>query len=542
MDSTAIKNDVAAYRSSTKRRELLDEVHEYLNDIPSGDYDVAKRAFATISGPALNSDLRYAAGRFYVLQPTGVWRLDDEEDLLATGLLQRWCDAECSALDSLDKSLRAAWAANEKAGGDEAWREAYDKTRDRFKTARKYWRGLVQSRQARERILKDLKGLPGVVVPQGPEAFDADPDVLAVANGLVNLRTGKLSPLRAAHMVTQQIGVEYRPEAKAPRWEAFLRQVLITDDAEPKPDEEMIGWVQKLIGYTVSGHAREQMFAVLYGSGANGKGVFLETLADLFDPITKTIQMSTLEHKAGSAGGGAASGDLARLAGSRLVLGSEGEVGVRLSASLIKRLTGQDTITARHLYRTEFEFRPRFTLLLATNTRPAVLDASEGYWRRVRLIPFRRFFKPEERDARLPEKLREELPGILAWALEGAKRWYADRLGEPGAIQAETDAYRAASDRLAEFMVDRLDVTGAHTDVVTTQAVWLAYNEWASDNKEDDGKMRRAVFMSAIGERAGVRTSRLNGRAILRGVRVLDVAERKQREVAAEKAIRREAS
>lgn len=529
------KNDIASYRTGASRRELLDEVHEYLNEIPQGDYDVAKRALDVIRSAAMNSDLRYAAGRFYVLQPaTNVWLLDDEHDLLTGSLLQRWCDAECNVLDSMDRSLRAAWAANEAAGGDQAWNDAYATTRDRFKNAKKYWRSRVQARQSRERIVKDLRELPGVSVPQGPDAFDADPDVLAVANGLVDLGAGTVRPLRPLDLVTQQLGVEYRPDAEAPQWQRFLRQVLITDGPSPEPDEELIAWVQKLIGYSITGHASEQMFAVLFGHGANGKGVFLETLGELFDSISRTANMASFEAKAGSSGGGSASGDIARLAGARMVFTSEGEVGARLSASLIKRITGEDTITARHLFRPEFQFKPRFTLFMASNTRPHVLDASEGYWRRVRLIPFRRFFSAAERDPRLKEKLRAELPGILRWAVEGAQRWYLEGLGTTAVVDQETDAYRASTDRLAEFMSEYLEVTEQHLDVVDTQAVWMAYNAWATDNN-DDTALKRSVFVSAISERRGIRADRRSGKAVLRGVKLLEVAQRKQREVQREK-------
>ncbi len=454
MDTEPTKNDIASYRTRDERSRLLDEVHNYLNDIPNGDLDVAKRALTTIRGAALNLNLRYAAGRFYVLQPDGLWEMDDEQDNATTTLLQRWAEAECNELDVLDKQLRAAWAANEAAGGDESWNESYGKARDRFKDTRKYWRGRVQSRQSRKNILEDMRGLPGVRVPDGPDAFDADPDVLAVANGLLDLRTGKLRGLRASDMVTQRLKVAYRPDAAAPMWQEFLEQVIL--DEAGQPDADLIAWLQRLVGYAITGHASEQVFVLLTGKGANGKGVLTRALRTVLGAITKAAQVETFEQARAGSG---ASGDLARLNGARLVLASEPETGARFKAGLIKQITGGDPVTARHLYRPEFEFMPKFVVLISTNSLPTAIDASDG-----------------------------------------------------------------------------LEVTGDPADRVPRTEVWLSYVQWADDVKTEP--MRDQTFYSAMTERPGVRAVKSSGIRMLAGVKVLDGAAVKAREVAAAKELR----
>lgn len=534
MDAPA-RNEVAQYRDGTTRRELLDEVSELAEALPNGDQETAQRALATIQGPVMNRDLRYAAGAFYVLQADRAWQQDSEAEILVAGLLQEWCDIECRTLETIDRQLRAAWAANEAAGGDQAWGERYQTVREKFKKEAARWRGRVQALPVRERVRTDLKSMPGVAVPEGPEAFDANPEILAVRNGVVDLRTGQLRALRAGDLVTQVVDVEYDPAARAPQWERFLGQVLV--DEEGITDPALVQWLQRFIGYSITGHAREQVFAVFYGSGANGKGVIIETLTHLFSSISRTTPMSTFGM--GNGNGGGASSHLARLAGARMVFTSEGEVGELLSASTIKRVTGEDRITARFLYRPEFEFMPKFTLIMASNTKPHVRDSSEGYWRRVKLVPFRRYFSPGERDSMLKMKLRAEEAGILAWAVRGAQEWLRHGLSSAASVDAETESYRATSDRLAEFIRDCLDITGAATDVVTMKAVWLAYSAWAMDNKEE-GSMRRSVFTSAIGERRGMVTTVRHNQAVLRGVKLLDETEKAARRVASEKALRRE--
>jgi putative DNA primase/helicase len=337
----------------------------------------------------------------------------------------------------------------------------------------------------------------------------------------------------ASDLVTQRLTVDYDPKAEAPQWKAFLRQVLITPEGEP--DEELIHWLQVLIGYGITGRASEQAFAVFFGKGANGKGVLIDVLTEIFAAITKTAAMSTFEVKQVNG----PSSDQARLVGARLVFTSEGEVGARLSAANIKRFTGEDRVTARFMYATEFEFRPRFLLIMASNTKPHVIDSSEGYWRRVKLVPFRRFFEEHERDPHLRDKLLAEAPGILRWAVDGAREWYKKGLPASATVRRETLIYRDSSDRLAEFMATRLDITGNQKDRTKATDVVKAYKAWAEDAGEEvKNQLSRSSLLAALGERKGISTGSYAGQLHLYGVTVLGEADIRRREVAAEKAER----
>lgn len=521
------RNEVAHYRTATRRVELLNEVHEWLTALPTGDLTTAQRALEYVRGPVAGRDLRYAAGRFYTLGSDALWAMDEDGAQVAQ-LLQAWCDHECTTVETLDTELRAAHAASEADDDGGAFADRYDAMRGRFNKAAQAWARRVQSGPVRERVVADLRAMSSVHLPS-PEGFDADPDALVVGNGIVHLRTGELRDLRPADLATQRVDVAYDPTAEAPLWDKFLRDILVTEDGQP--DTELIGWMRRLIGYGISGHAREQVFAVFHGSGANGKSVLIETLSDLFEAISSTAAMNTFEIKTG----GSASGDIARLAGTRLVFASEGEVGKRISAATVKRITGEDRITARFLYRPEFEFRPRFLLIMASNTKAPVIDSSEGYWRRLRVVPFRRYFEPAERDATLRLRLRDEFPGILRWAIEGAKDWYAFGLGSTSTIDAQTEGYRMEMDQLGEFMADRLAITGEYSDIASASDVWLAYAEWAADLK-DDNPLGRRTMLAAFSERKGINPAMLAGKRVFRRVRLLDLPERKRREHAAAKA------
>jgi len=386
------------------------------------------------------------------------------------------------------------------------------------------WRARLKSVAWRKSIMEELSALTR---DGKAEQFDANPDVVAVSNGLLNLRTGELRSIRPSDRVTQQIPVAYDPAVEAPQWAEFLRSSIV--DEAGQPDNETIAWMRRLIGYGMTGHTREQMFAVFHGAGANGKGVFIDTLDKLFKPLTRTLEMSTLE--SGKRQAGAASGDLARLAGARFVLASEGEQNARVSAATLKRWTGEDTITARPLFKGEFEFKPRFLLILLTNAQPSVVDTSEGFWRRVNLVPWRRYFDKATRDDRLREKLAEELPGILRWAVDGAREWYAKgELGSSGSIDRETGAYRESQDRLAEFVQWGLDLTGEHSDWATVTDVHKAYLAWA-DEAGEEHPVGRGTLAGKLSAKRGVRQDSRRNQAILRGVLVLDVAGRRRREV-----------
>ncbi|UGL61853.1 DNA primase/helicase [Microbacterium phage Franklin22] len=363
------------------------------------------------------------------------------------------------------------------------------------------YKQIVESSRGIDAIMKELKSLPGIRAAQ--DDFDQRPYLLAVRNGVVDLRTGELLPHDPALLLTRRIDVNYVAAAKAPRWTQFLDEVF---PGQP----EMPGYMQRVVGYGITGETDEQCFVVHYGTGANGKSLFTDTLTEIFEPITTTTPFSTFEARRGDG----VPNDLAALAGARLVMAPEGNQGKLMDEALLKRVTGRDLIAARFLRREFFTFRPQFLLQMSTNYRPAFKGQDEGLWRRVKLIEWNRYFKPHERDADLPEKLMAEAEGILAWAVQGAVAWYAGGLQEPDSVAAVTDDYRKQSDALVEFLSateDSIYTKGDASDWVARTDLFRDFQDWAdAENFLDLKGWSSRAFYRAIEER-GYPAGKRNG-------------------------------
>jgi putative DNA primase/helicase len=292
--------------------------------------------------------------------------------------------------------------------------------------------------------LKELPSVPGV--PAQAADFDAREDLLSVANGTIDLRTGTLHPHRPEDMITRRLDIEFNPDARADRWESFLTEVFPNHP-------EMPAFMRRLVGYGITGSTSEQCFAFMHGQGANGKSVLLDALIHVFTGITRSTEFSTFEQRVNV---GQASPELASLRGARLVTASETEKYSRLAEALVKQLTGGDPVTCRFLNKNPFTYVPNFLLMVAGNYKPAILSQDLGVWRRVKLIPFEATFRGAKADKSLPAKLRAEAEGILAWAVRGAQEWYESGLQEPGSVATATQDYRESEDRLAEFIAARL--------------------------------------------------------------------------------------
>jgi putative DNA primase/helicase len=322
------------------------------------------------------------------------------------------------------------------------------------------------------RGLRDMLAVAESKIQIRRTALDRDPWVLNCRNGTLDLKAGTLKPHDPADWLSKITRIDFSSRAECPTWHAFLRRVL-------NEDRELIAFLKRAIGYTLTGVTDEQCLFVMLGNGANGKTTFLRILRSLVGDYAQQTPMDTLMITKAAG----VSNDLARLDGTRFVSAVEAEQGKKLAETKIKQMTGGDPIAARYLYGEFFEFVPMFKLWLATNELPRIDGTDEGTWRRIRVIPFEVTIPPEERDGRLGDKLEAELPGILNWALEGCLEWQRDGLKPPQKVMAATKAYRSDMDLLAQFLEDAcVAEAGAK---VSAKELYIAYQEWCADNGHD---------------------------------------------------------
>jgi len=359
------------------------------------------------------------------------------------------------------------------------------------------------------RVMTELEAV--VAVPL--DMFDTHADKLVVANGVVDLRSGVLSEHDPSLFMTKKVDVPYHPEVMSERWTDFLVDVF--------PDHDSLrSYMQRLIGYGITGETKEQCFGVLYGRGANGKSVFTDTLRDVFSGIATTTPFSTFEERAS----GGIPNDIAALRGARLVFASEGEAGKPMSEAVIKSVTGQDMITARFMRKEFFTFKPSFLILMASNHKPRFRSQDDGLWRRVKLIPWRRFFAPDERDKDIFVKMQLEAVGVLTWAVEGAKLWYESGLSDPNVVVEATAGFRENSDPLGGFFPEVV-IPHPGSTVLGSEA-YKAYIDWC-DREELPPKSvwsRKALY-DALEER-GVDRKKMRAGATLLDVRLHSVLDR----------------
>ena len=333
-----------------------------------------------------------------------------------------------------------------------------------------------------------------------PEDLDCDAWLFNAANATIDLHTGEALGQRRGDLITKISTVVYDPNASAPRWLAFLDRIFDGNEA-------LISFVQRAVGYSLTGDTSEQVIIILYGTGANGKTTLLLILSRLMGDYGQWSEFSTFLMKDRDA----IRNDLAALKGARLVSAAESTQGRRLDETVIKQVTGGDVIRARFLRREFFEYQPAFKLWLATNHKPEIRGTDLAIWRRIRLIPFEVTIPDEEQDRHLSEKLMTELPGVLNWALEGLAAWRDHGLGYPDEVRSATEEYRAEQDYLLEFLSDvTSDERQGHA---LRNNLYLSYQQWCKKNGEKTlGSKRFSQMMVDRGyERGQFGSDRVRG-------------------------------
>jgi putative DNA primase/helicase len=323
---------------------------------------------------------------------------------------------------------------------------------------------------------------PGIATTHGQ--LDTDPYLLNVQNGTVDLRTGKLREHRREDLLTKIAPVEYRPDAEAPTWAAFLQRVL--------PSEDLRRFVQRVAGYALTGDVSEQALFFLYGTGSNGKSTLVNTLMLALGDYATQAAADLLVVKRGSH-----PTELTDLFGARLVASTEVEDGRKLAESLVKQLTGGEQIRARRMREDFWQFPPTHKLLLSANHKPTVRGVDHAIWRRIKVIPFEVTVPKDEQDKGLDHKLHAELPGILRWALDGCLDWQRHGLGEPTEVRKATDTYRAEQDVIGAFIEEQC-VTGPRLQG-TMQDLYGDYLVWCAQSGEEPVKKR--TFGDTLTER-----------------------------------------
>ncbi len=334
------------------------------------------------------------------------------------------------------------------------------------------------------------------------EQYDSDPWLAASSSATLDLRSGTHRAPRREDYLTMALGTQFDSAASCPRWETFLEEIF-------NHDQELIRYVQRAIGYTLTGDTSEQCLFLCHGSGANGKSVFLDVLSNLFGDYAGSTSFDTFD--AGNRT--TATNDLAALKGKRFVSIIETEEDRRLDEARVKQVTGQDLVDCRFLYGEWFSYKPSYKLWMAMNHLPTIRGTDRGIWRRIRLIPFVQNFE-QSPDRRLREKLLLELPGILNWALAGLQDWLAEGLGSCPAVANATERYRAESDQIERWLEDCC----VHDPDATCSVseAFQSYTRWCEDVNERP--LSQNMWGRRLSEKGFERTRREGGRRFYSGL------------------------
>lgn len=308
-------------------------------------------------------------------------------------------------------------------------------------------------------------------IPVSYTEFDADPYLINCLNGTLDLRTGELFKHRQDDHISKLAPVNYEPDLVPETFLDFLAEIM-------DGDAEMMHFLQRAIGYSLTGDIGEQCLFFCYGGGANGKSVLIETIKNLLGEYTRAIPTTSLMHKKYDG----VPNDIAMLSGARFVATSETDESQSFNESLIKDLTGGDTISARFLRHEFFEFHPQFKLWIRGNEKPQIRGTSEGIWRRIHLIPFTVHITKKQQDPKLIQKLKRELDAIFLWAVRGCLSWQQQGLNPPQKVSDATKEYRNEMDVIGRWIEERCIL--GNDKVAVGSALYRDFRKWADESNE----------------------------------------------------------
>jgi putative DNA primase/helicase len=363
----------------------------------------------------------------------------------------------------------------------------------------------ASSRAGRRDSLLAIAGTdPNVVV--AVNQLDTHQYLLACRNGTVDLRSGQLRPARREDLITRGVAVDYDPDADPSEWLKFITTIF-------QSDTDLIDFVQRLLGYCLSGAIHEHVLPVVYGLGANGKSTLLKVMQGLMGDHAMTAPEGLIirrDHEPHPE-------RIAALRGRRLVVSNELEANATLAEQTVKMLTGGDTLSARELYGRRFNFEPTHKMVVVSNHKPRVHGTDDAIWRRVRLIPFTMTIPTDQQEPDLARRLIDEHgPAVLAWLVRGAVTWSADGLGSAPAVDAATEEYRSESDTFGGFLAEC--TVEVPTATCRFGDLWDRWRQWCDRAGERPG--RTQDFRAAL-EDHGLNIESYQGAKTVRGLGIV---------------------
>ena len=457
--SLTLYNSVMGLNGSKPTTEQLNVISSDPGDIVKGFHDTAMgngQRMVSLFG----TYLRYCSA-------WGRWMVWDG---------RRWSENDLMQVEAFSKrTVRSIYA--------EAAETEDDATRQDLGN----WARKSESHHNRQAMIASARSEPGI--PIIPLDLDTDKMLLNVMNGTLDLVTGELKDHDPDDLITKLAGTDYDPDAECPLWLGFLEYFL-------DGDQEMIAYLQRAVGLSLTGEVRKAFF-IISGEGDNGKSTFVEAIAGMMGDYASKCSTATITVQRFKGIGN----DVADLRGARFIYASELDHGAKLSEAFVKEWTGQTQIRARQLYQEGFTMLPEGKMWLDTNHKPDVSGTDNAIWNRLKVIDFSVTIPKDEQDDDFQAKLRDEYPGILAWAVRGCLAWQKEKLSQPQSVTDATKGYRGQQDSLQQFL-DESCITGPQAQVKKS-ALFDEYQKWGGQL----GKIKFGVALKA----KGIKECRISG-------------------------------